>query len=328
MFAEAIETLLRDHCTPAVVRRIEGGADAGPLWQAIEASGFLELLAPESAGGAGLPLGEVFAVLLQLGRHAVPVPAAQAIAARALLPAGAVPSGPLTLAPTLQREGGRVVCPLVPFGTVATSVLAADERGWVLLDARLAERVPTGIAFHQAATLIWREAEASAGLHGALADAAAVESFGAALHAALLAGSMTRVFEMTLQYCNDRVQFGRSLGKFQAVQHQLAVMAEQVAASRIAAEWAFQGSGAAPDPIAAAIAKARTSEAAAVVASLAHALHGAIGVTEAYDLQLHTRRLHDWRSAHGAETYWHRKLGAAVLAQTAPLAEFVRRHDG
>jgi enoyl-CoA hydratase/carnithine racemase len=74
----------------------------------------------------------------------------------------------------------------------------------------------------------------------------------------------------------------------------------------------------------AAMAKARTSEAAVLVANHAHALHGAIGVTEEYGLQLFTRRLHEWRMAHGSEAYWNQRIGEELLRARQPLAEFVR----
>jgi acyl-CoA dehydrogenase len=324
MFAEAIEAILRDRCTPAAVRAIEAGASAQPLWDALAQGGFLELLAPEEAGGAGLPLPQLFEVLAQFGRYAVPVPAAQAITARALVPAATeLPPGLLSLAPSLQRrEDGTLLCPLVPFGTIAQHVLASDGSQLQLLDAARADRIVTGVHGSQAATLVWRDA---AGVRIVGDDAGeSFASFGAALHAALLAGALTRVFELTLQYCNDRVQFGRSLGKFQAVQHQLAVMAEHVAAASMAAEAAFQTELRSPRPLAAALAKARTSEAAVLVANHAHALHGAIGITEEYDLQLFTRRLHEWRMAHGSEAYWHRRIGEELQESQQPLAEFVR----
>jgi alkylation response protein AidB-like acyl-CoA dehydrogenase len=323
MFADAIEAILRDRCTPAAVRGVEAGGDARPLWAALADAGFLELLVPEDRGGAGQPLAELFPVLRLFGRHALPVPAAQAIVARAWTAGRDAPPGMPTLAPALHRlPGGGFACPLVPFGAIATQVLAADEAGWVLLDAAAGERESTGIPFDQAATLRWRDARAV--LLSGDGGARPLESLGALLHAGLLAGAMERVFEMTLQYCNDRVQFGRSLGKFQAVQHQLAVMAEQVAAARIAAEAACRGPGLAPRFAAAAIAKARAGEAAMLVARHAHALHGAIGVTAEYELQLYTRRLHDWRMAHGAEAHWHRRLGETVLDGDAPAAEFAR----
>ncbi|CPL54453.1 acyl-CoA dehydrogenase [Bordetella pertussis] len=82
------------------------------------------------------------------------------------------------------------------------------------------------------------------------------------------------------------------------------------------------GGGAACLP--AAIAKARASEAAALAANTAHAVHGAIGVTEEYDLQLYTRRLHGWRLAHGSEAYWHQVVGAALMGSGDGAVQFVR----
>jgi len=324
MFAEAIEDILRDQCTPTVVRAIEGGGTPQPLWDAMAGAGFLDLLAPEEAGGAALPLPELFPVLMHFGRYAVPVPAAQAIAARALVASGVtLPQGLLTLAPALQRGAdSSIVAPQVPFGTIAQHVLAADNNQLLLLDATRARRDASGIAHSQLATLTWRNADSALSIEG---DGASLPALAAALHAALLAGAMTRVFEMTLQYCNDRVQFGKSLGKFQAVQHQLSVMAEHVAAAGIAAEAAFQSEGRTPGLLPAAMAKARASESAVSVANTAHGLHGAIGVTDEYDLQLLTRRLHEWRMAHGSESYWNRLIGEQVLAANNTLCEFVRQ---
>lgn len=323
MFAEAIEDILRDRCTPAVVRAIEAGGTPQPLWDAIAGAGFLELLAPEEAGGAALPLAELFPVLVHFGRYSVPVPAAQAIAARALVGSGVtLPQGMLTLAPALKSTPeGSLVAPLVPFGAIAQHVLAAQGDRLVLLDAAQARRDPAGIAHSQLASLTWTAGDAAQVIDG---DVTALAPLAAAVHAALLAGAMARVFEMTLQYCNDRVQFGKSLGKFQAVQHQLSVMAEHVAAAGIAAEAAFQSEGRTPRLLRAAMGKARASEAAVSVANTAHGLHGAIGVTEEYDLQLLTRRLHEGRMAHGSESYWNRLIGEQVLAADKTLCEFVR----
>ena len=321
MFAEAIEDILRDQCTPAAVRAIEAGGSPVALWEALAGAGFLDLLAPEEAGGAGLPLPELFAVLAHFGRYAVPLPIGQAIVARGVVAPGVeLPAGLLTLAPALRRgPGGAISCPLVPFGAIAEHVLAADGDQLLLLDARHARRQAAPVHHSQVATLAWDHAGEK--VQG---DATALAAFAAALHAAMLAGAMTRVFEMTLAYCNERVQFGRSLGKFQAVQHQLSVMAELVAAVAIGAESAFQHDGRAPRLLPAAVAKARASEAAVEVANTAHALHGAIGVTEEYDLQLLTRRLHEWRMAHGSERYWNALVGRQVLAADTSLAEFVR----
>lgn len=325
MFVEAIEEILKDRCTPAVVRSIESGDSPAVLWHAIADAGFLELLTSEEQGGGGLSLPELFPVMTTMGRHAIPVPLAQSIAARALLAGRAqVPIGMLTLAPAMRTVGsGQIVCPLVPFGAIADHVLAEDATGKLyVLPCAGASRTPTGVHSSLAATLRW---ESAAGSISVDQPAGTVSAFGAALHAALLTGAMQRVFDMTLQYANDRSQFGKSIGKFQAIQHQISVMAEHVVASSVATEAAFQGSDGTPALLLSAMAKSRTSEAAALIAASAHAVHGAIGITEEYDLQLFTRRLHEWRIAHGSEAYWNQIVGRAVLQSSQrSLADFVR----
>ena len=77
--------------------------------------------------------------------------------------------------------------------------------------------------------------------------------------------------------------------------------------------------------MAAAVAKLRTGEAVMSVSSIAHAVHGAMGFTEEYDLQLHTRRLHEWRLCYGTEAYWATVLGGEALASPGRALDFVRR---
>lgn len=320
MFVEAIEDILRDQCTPAVVRAIESGESPETLWRSISDAGFLDLMAPEEAGGAGLRLQNVFPVLLQLGRYAMPLPFAQSIMARALLSgAEASSAGMLTFAPTMVRSGNSLRCQVVPYGALADSVLVSDGEALWLLPTAAAERSQVDLRA-QTATLTWPDMAKARQLPG---DAASLAPLAAATYAALLAGAQQRVFQLTLDYCNERQQFGRTLGKFQAVQHTLSVMAQHVAAASIAAEAAFQAAEV-PSWIPAAIAKSRTSEAVCVVADSAHALHGAIGVTEEFDLQLLTRRLHGWRRAHGSEGYWNRLLGESLLADSRSLSAFAR----
>lgn len=316
MFTEAIEAILVDHCTPAAIRAIENGGSATALWGALTESGFLELMASEEAGGAGLDLDAVFPIFVAMGRHAVPVPAAQRIAARALLGDVAPPQGLLTLAGHAQRAAdGSIGAAHVAFGAIADHVLANLDGQLVLLDAARAQRTTTGIRSSLGASLRWTADAVGAPVGD---NGAQVAVFSAALHAAALAGAMERLFAMTLGYCNDRVQFGKAIGKFQSIQHQLSVMAEHVACAGVAAELAFKAGEKIPPLLATATAKARTSASVPLVASTAHALHGAIGVTEEFDLQLYSRRLHEWRMADGSETYWNRIVGEALLGSATP----------
>jgi len=328
MYIEAFEDLLQGQCAPAVVRAIDAGGDPRPLWSAIEQSGFLELMAREDAGGAGAGLADALPLFMALGAYAVPLPVGQAMALRTLLPAGeAVPDGLPAFAPGLAAApDATLVARRVPYGMLAGPVLAEYDGALWLLDARDAQRRGCGLHGEPTADLAWRGGivQAARRLDDAGGAPGRLAAWGAALHAALLAGAITRCFELTLQYGNDRTQFGRSIGKFQAIQHQLAVMAEHVAAARLATAAAFRPGATQPALLHAAVAKARASEAANLVAATAHAVHGAIGVTEEYDLQLYTRRLHSWRLAHGSETYWNEVVGTALMQSRDGVAQFAR----
>ncbi|MDB5819389.1 MAG: acyl-CoA dehydrogenase, partial [Rhizobacter sp.] len=158
MFNEALETILRDQCTLRTVRAIQAGGDATALWRAIEDAGFLELMASEDAGGAGLSLAELFPVIDLLGRHAVPLPVAQSMAARALI--AQPPAGMLTLAPALHRTADGWTAPNVPYGSIAHHLLADDGIDLLLFDASKALRTSAGLHASQSATLAFDESAA------------------------------------------------------------------------------------------------------------------------------------------------------------------------
>jgi len=309
LFGDAIQQLLAAHSAPAQVREIERDADAGALWKALDDSGFLDALISEEQGGAGLLLPDVFSIVFIAGRHAVSVPLAQTLLLRGALGADA-PRGPLTIAPHCEIDGGGAIeCARVPFGRMAQWVLVETEQQTRLLPTAQAQLTASGGYGSLDADLRW-QAWPDESLSLPPSD---WKTQAANMTAALMAGAMERVFEMTITYANERKQFGKAIGKQQAIQQQLSVMAEQVFAARLAARIGFDGASTMAVPQRAAIAKERTSAAAPEVCAIAHAVHGAMGFTEEYDLQLFTRRLHEWRMAYGAESEWRRRLGAAAL---------------
>jgi len=239
--AAAFDAWLADRCPPAVVRALEGGAPWEPWWRGLEAAGWLDALVPEADGGAGLPLADVRALVEACGSHAVPLPVADTLVARA----------------RLALHGRERASGPLPLDRLDPEVLDPDARA------------------------TWQ----------------------AALTSALIAGAAARVLELSIAHAQQRVQFGRPIGSFQAVQHQLAVMAEQVAAARMAAQLAFAAPTTQPDPVLAAMAKSVAGEAASVVAAGGHAVHGAIGITAECDLQLYTRRLIAWRTEGGSPSF-------------------------
>ncbi len=144
-------------------------------------------------------------------------------------------------------------------------------------------------------------------------DPAVARALAAAATAGLMAGALEAIEALTLDYAATRKQFGREIGKFQAIQHQIAVMAEEVMAARMAVQLAFVGAPLAMSPLRAGVAKLRVGEAALTVAAIAHAVHGAIGVSQEHSLRHFTGRLHEGRLAHGGEAAWARRLGGLAL---------------
>ena len=317
-FSDALQQILTDQCTADTVRAIEAGGPWAGLWAKLEESGFADAMRGEEHGGAGLGLSDAFPLLELCGAFALPVPLAATMLARALLDAEGIapPAGSITLGQGARGAHNVMLCRLVPFGRVVDWVLASHDGEHMLLP--VAKAAVTPAVFELDATLEWTPDDLSGAVH--IAGRHDLHSLQACIHAAQLAGALMEVFRRTLQYANDRNQFGRPIGKFQAIQHQLSVISEHAFAARMAAQTGCHAAGFTPDRLRVAVAKARTSEAALEVAALSHSIHGAIGFTREFDLQLYTRRLHTWRQAAGTESYWHTVLGEQLVDHHAGLA--------
>ena len=116
----------------------------------------------------------------------------------------------------------------------------------------------------------------------------------------------------------ERKQFGQPLAKFQAIQHQLAVMATEVAASTRSVDQ-MQMTEDAPSDLDVAIAKARVGEAVGVSTDTAHQVMGAMGYTREHHLNYLTRRLWLWRDQFGHETFGSLKLASTSCLPTKPI---------
>lgn len=319
LFSDALHDLLLAQCTPAVVRHIEASGQASALWAHIQNSGFADALVPEPLGGSGLALRDVLGVMALCGRFTVPVPLAETMVARSVLAQSGwkdLPTGSIGLAQGHIDDSGCLVCAHVQLGRVCDAVLVSDgQRTWWMATA---DAEASSASFVLDARLCWSAPVVAAAPQ--LAQPQDTRLLLACINAAQLSGALLAVFNHTLQYANDRVQFGKAIGKFQAIQHQLSVMAEHSFAAHMAAQLGCASDTATPDPVRVAVAKARTSEAALEVASLSHSVHGAIGFTQEFDLHLFTRRLHAWRQAGGTESYWHTELGKELVERRSDLA--------
>jgi alkylation response protein AidB-like acyl-CoA dehydrogenase len=127
----------------------------------------------------------------------------------------------------------------------------------------------------------------------------------------MMAGALERSLELSVQYAQQRAQFGRKIGQFQAIQQELARFGGETAvaiAAALSAAGVMERGGDAL--LAVASAKIRTADAAREGALIAHQVHGAIGVTNEYALHHATLRLWAWREEFGNEAQWAMRLGA------------------
>jgi acyl-CoA dehydrogenase len=136
----------------------------------------------------------------------------------------------------------------------------------------------------------------------------------ATLRTAQIAGALGQVLQLCVDYANDRVQFGRRIGSFQAIQQALARLASETAASQAASAFACGQADKGDAEFGAMVGMARAGRSAGVGAEIAHQVFGAIGFTDEHALHYYTRRLWQWRASARSEQWWAEQLGERVIA--------------
>jgi acyl-CoA dehydrogenase len=339
MIERSAARLFADTADRTVREEVEAGGWPGALWDRVAESGFPWALATEAAGGLGASWPDACAILRGIGHWQVPLPLAETMIAAHLLSGAGLPppEGPITL---LEASGdvalsgsrasprlhGRAI--RVPWARHCGWAAAVTPDGDVLLGDL---RQPAHLRIEPLADVAGLPSDTVV-LDGAavLARAPAppgalprpVALLGAAARAAMMVGAMESVLAQTVQYANDRVQFGKPIGRYQAIQQQVALMAGEVAAARVATLVAMADLGGAATAGAVgprraefgvAVAKTRAGEAAGRTAAIAHQVHGAIGFTREHSLHFATRRLWAWRDEYGTDAQWAAWLGRHAI---------------
>ncbi|MEU0465294.1 acyl-CoA dehydrogenase family protein [Amycolatopsis sp. NPDC006131] len=308
------------------------------LWDATEELGLTLIGIDESHGGSGGSLTDLLTVLMTAACHSAPLPLAEtALAAYLLASAGLpVPNGPLSVAPAWRQDPLRFTdgqlhgtVRHVPWGRFAALVVALlhDDHGHlrvVAFDPSRCEREDhEDLAGHPRDHLHVAQPPV-------LEDATAVTPVdlfarGALLRAGQLAGTLTATHLLTSRYVEDRVQFGRPIGTFQAVQAHTVAIAQAAEITTMSTWRAAAAAARRPARFEAFAAKLVANECARVAAQAAHQAHGAIGMTREYPLHLHTRRLYAWQHEFGTEPELSAAIGAAVAKRS--FARTVADHD-
>jgi alkylation response protein AidB-like acyl-CoA dehydrogenase len=138
---------------------------------------------------------------------------------------------------------------------------------------------------------------------------------GAVAITAEMVGAMDRAHEITTQYAKDRIQFGQPIGKYQGVKHPLAEMYVDIETSRSLLYYAAWCVNEQPDelPLAAARAKAYAGDAFKRLGVDVVGLHGAIGFTAEYDIQLYLKRSKWAFPAYGDPDYHYERITGELI---------------
>ena len=336
--ADAAARILADLADPQTINKAANGAWKEPLWRALSEAGLPLAWVPEELGGSGAGLAEGFAILAVAGRFALSVPLAETLAAGWLLAHAGIeaPAAPMTLAPcrphdriTIDADGkmsGRALG--VPFAQDAQyiAVLAdhAEQHQIALVsikDCRLSEGRNLAGDATNVVTFDRVEPVASAPAPAGLTQYTLM-LMGSVIRSVETAGALEAILSLCVAYAGERVAFERPIGKFQAVQQNLARLAGEVAAALAVAGSAadtITQAGAFDDAVffEAACAKIRAAEAATEGAAIAHQVFGAIGFTQEHVLHRFTLRMLSWRDDFGNESYWAAELGKHVARRGA-----------
>lgn len=336
--AETAERIFADLADAQTINNDKSGHWKAPLWSALSDAGLPLSWVPEACDGAGVSLAEGFSVAQSAGKFAVAVPLVETMLAGWLLAQAKIPSpsSQMTVAPARPQDriainadgtlSGRARS--VPCGADAEhiAVAATSANGSVIalveatachIDAgeSLSHDASNTVTFNNVKPLVVQSAPPGF-------TPRSLMLMGATLRSLQIAGALEALLDISVRYSNERVAFEKKISKFQAVQHNLAKLAGEVAAAVTAA-------GSAADTIAnsasfddavffeAASAKIRCAEAAEKATGIAHQVHGAIGFSMEHILHRYTLRALAWRDDFGHESYWAVELGKFVTARGA-----------
>ena len=298
----------------------DGGMSLAHLWQKVENFGLPYFMLPADAGGFDGGWAQAARLFQLFGEYALPLPVGETIIARHYLhraqslspqPLPTVAEAPISLAHCRDAV-------ITPDGARHLFSGALRNVAWAVQTDLL---VSATVADEPVLALLTRDQLASGSTCeiDSYSNTAAeprgtnLMTAGALLRSAQMSGAMQSILSRTINYALERKQFGRAIGKFQVIQHDLARLAEQAAAAQCAALNAARaadmegGAEAAEFEIAAA--KLRANMAVAPATTIAHQVHGAIGFTLEHPLHHFTQRLFAWRSEFGNDRYWSTILG-------------------
>lgn len=311
-FGEAIDDIVESHGAAAIARAW-GQGDTRPgakLWSQFAQTGLMAMSLSEEEGGLGASAVDIITVFERLGFHGIPGPLLESIV---LLPPLLTPEQRQKLA-TGEMIATAAVENYTPYGVDADFANAAFHiTDGSIASANVGEKLssidPTRALFHLTAS------KEKVPLDPDLL-ATALDTTTLAAAAALL-GAGEQLLAQSVDYAKVREQFGRKIGEYQALKHQLADVRIALSFARPLIQGAALSVGGPDGPRDVSAAKVQASKAASLAARVGLQVHAGIGYTEEHDLSIWLRRVPALTHIWGTVDYHRSRVASAITKGAA-----------
>ncbi len=331
---------LEKECPESLVREMEEDEKgySPELWQKMAQQGWMGLIIPEEYNGTGMNVCELVVLLEEFGRALVPGPFISTVVLGGvpIMEAGTeeqkqqflpkIASGELIMTLALTEPSAKWTADGVQLeAKKAGNEYVVNGTKLFVQDAHVSDHMivaaRTGGSGEDGITLFIVDSKSPGIKFEVLKTIAADKQCEVTFDnvkvpsSSMLGGEVSQMdFDVTLNYAKERVQFGRPIGSFQAIQHKLADAVIDVDGSRFItykAAWSLQ-EGEPDADLMISMAKAWTSDASRRVVAHGQQIHGGIGFTKEYKIQLYFRR-QKWMELMWGDADYHRELVAQKL---------------
>lgn len=305
------------------------------LWRQLVELGLAQLTTAEDRGGSGASWIDAATLIGSAARHGIAVPLVEhdLLAGWLLEVAGLPVDERLRTVALVEADGlTNASARRVAWARSAESIVVLGHRSqeWFVAEATGAEVAisparniagePRDDVSIRAKDLRWVPVDASTPqlllLRGALA------------RAVQMSAAVDELVDLTVRHATIRTQFGRTLSKFQTIQHSVAKCAAEAALARAATDSALEyasrfgwNDSAVGDRIA--IARSCIASAVETVVRGAHQVHGAIGTTAEHMLHRLSLPALAWRTEYGVPQFWDDVVSDRALAADASVWSYV-----
>jgi acyl-CoA dehydrogenase len=334
MLEDTVNKVMKNQCTKELITEAEKGIFPSYLWGTLEELGVTAVGIDEEKGGSGGDLGDLMALLKITGYYAAPIPLTEHILSNWILSTIGLPINNRlsTFGPVLSEDrinfeettDGWIIsgrARYVPWARNAKSITVfgnSSENSYLIANVPLELckiNLHENLAGEPRDEVFFDQVKINKEDVAKFEDHKIEDLFEKATLARvmLMTGALERILELSVTYSKERMQFGRSISKFQAIQQHLAILAGETSASMVVADFIMNNVDQQLSRIEVEMAKIQLGDAAGVATRIAHQVHAAMGFTDEHPLHQSTRRLWSWRDEFGTEATLAKTLGEKVL---------------